>query len=309
MICDQLDHKSNRRLGRFEGESNAAYQAEDAISKSRLDVAAKSLRKYYARFVSRTIPSEITNELIVGQATHDALLLPELFASGYVTAPDDAPKRPSSSQINAKRPAPATLEAIDFWSKFDAEAAGKIQLTAEQYAVAERCADAVATHPIAGPLFCGGAPEVSYYAADDETGALIKCRVDYERLDMDAHVDLKTTTDASEDAFGRHAHKFRYPVQGVWYPHVVRCTGLQAPSRFIFVAVEKEEPHDVGVYYLDKDVREAAWAVAQRDRNRIVACQREYDRTGSKDAWPDAGFRPRPLKIPPYAIKDWKEAA
>ena len=58
------------------GMSNEAYHAYDGISKSGLDLIARSPAHYAYRTAS-----EPTRAMVIGSATHAAILEPEVFAS------------------------------------------------------------------------------------------------------------------------------------------------------------------------------------------------------------------------------------
>jgi len=292
---------------------NEIYHSSGGVSKSHLDTIAPECGgtplHYWARYVDPDRePRKRTAAMIEGDAIHKAVLQPELMESSFLVAPDDAPRRPSERQINAKKPSFETLDAIAWWDDFNARAAGKTMLSAEDYDMVMGCRDAVHRHPVAGPLLSGGRAETSYYAIDPETGTLIKCRLDYRKGNM--IIDLKSTLDASPEGFGKSASTYRYDVQSVWYPDVVKLATGEDTTHFIFVAVEKSPPHAIGVYYMPEQIDDGwtddtgAWRerlrpcavqarqAARRNLNDILECRR----TG---VWPDwTADRPRPLELP-----------
>jgi exodeoxyribonuclease VIII len=240
--------------------------------------------------------------MVIGTAIHAAILEPDSFAAGYVVAPEDAPPRPSSRQINAKKPSPDTIKAIEFWSDFTKEAAGKIIMEAETWANILGARDAVLTHPSVKGLFTRGEAEVSYFGIDPETGALVKCRPDYDRLNYDGMiVDVKSTQDASPEGFGGSATKFRYDVQDPWYRDVVDLAlGTQGVvEKFGFVAVESKPPFQVGLYYSTPEQLAFGRRMGRRDLRRILECT-------AANSWPDfaADKGPQPLRIRPFARRE-----
>ena len=72
-----------------------------------------------------------TESLLIGSAL-DCMRLDGLFSAMFTTVPPDAPRRPSKSQVNAKKPSPETLGAIAWWDKFQKENQGKTLLSTDQ---------------------------------------------------------------------------------------------------------------------------------------------------------------------------------
>lgn len=296
-------HRNILTPGLAPGMTNDAYQAADARSKSELDLIAppSSPLHYYAKRIDpKREPEKRTEALILGDAIHKAILEPDLVSQHFVAVPDDAPRRPSITQVNAKNPSPESRGSINYWRDFEAENVGKFILKPAEMKTVLACRDAVHRHPVARGLFVGGEAEQSYFAIDPETGEPIKCRLDYSLLEAEAMiVDLKTTEDASEFAFGHSARKYRYDGQAVWYPDVLAAAyGQPVAETFVFVAVEKDPPHAIGIYYYDyelgilgarrsgKEVR----AELRRDLKTIIKCREE-------NFWPDYGVEVKPLSV------------
>ena len=106
------------KTGLFAGISNAAYHAGDGISKSGLDLIARSPLHYFAKYRSPDRErDEPTEAMKLGTAVHSAVLEPESFASDYIVVPADAPRRPTTVQLNAKKPSDDTVIAIEWFSE------------------------------------------------------------------------------------------------------------------------------------------------------------------------------------------------
>jgi len=148
-------------------------------------------------------------------------------------------------------------------------------------------------HPVAAGLLQGGKAEQSFYAIDKETGELIKCRTDY--LAGDIIVDVKTTDDASPAGFGKSAANYRYPLQVAWYHDVLDAAFVEHPAHWVFLAVEKEPPYAIGLYFAQPEDIVRARPAGRRDFLRIV----EHKRSGE---WPDYGVEALPLQLPSW----WK---
>jgi hypothetical protein len=136
-----------------------------------------------------------------------------------------------------------------------ARAEDKVPVLVGDYVRAKAAARAVRNHPDAGPLFTGGAPEVSILWEDPETGVRCRGRLDYWHQGPGVVVDLKTTgRTASPRALPRMAADLGWHTQAAHYlAGLDALTGRRADLRFVHVLVEVDEPHLVSVVELDAD--------------------------------------------------------
>ena len=259
----------------FVDQTDDEYHQGPGISKSDLDLIARSPLHYWARKLDPERDTHGgTDAMVLGSAVHAAVLQPDLFASRYATIPDDAPRRPTDRQINAKAPSAETLSAVAFWRDFERANAGKELLTPDQFTTALRIRDSVLSDPLARRAFEGCRAEQSVHAIDPETGEHIKCRIDALQEGMGLIADLKTTEDASEDAFSRSVATYRYYIQQPWYQDVCKAAFGEAPPYWVFVAVEKKSPYAVAVYELEPADIALGRIHARRDLTRLLECRR-----------------------------------
>lgn len=217
--------------------------------------------------------------------------------------------------------------AVTLWSEVKEEwarnNAGRQVLTQDQWDQLHRMRDAVMAHPAARSLMtgCPGVAERSVYWVDDETGLLCRCRPDFWRNDG-VVVDLKTTEDASPEAFARSIAGWRYHVQHPFYLDGITSMQRQAeesmqaahpeafvPVRaFVFLAVEKDAcvvdgvAKGVAVYVLDAESVELGRAEYRHDLGQIAACR-------NLGAWPGYGDRIMPLSLPRWKLAQAAEGA
>lgn len=278
-------------------QTNDEYHSGPGISKSHLDtIWSSSPRHYWHKYLNpNREPEEKTEALILGDAIHSAVLEPDLFTKAFVMAPEEAPARPTSRQVNAKKPSESSIRQIAWWRDFDKEHAGRTVLRVEHYKACLAIRDAVHAHELAGPLLrAPGRSEQSFYAIDPETSELIKCRIDRLQADGSTVIDVKSTSDASPSAFGRSCADYRYPVQQAWYNRVLDTEFGEHPETWAFLAVEKDPPYAIGIYFAEPEVLARAEIAADRDFQRIVDCRR-------KGLWPDYGESPLPMAIPNWS--------
>lgn len=162
-------------------------------------------------------------------------------------------------------------------------AEGKVPLLTAEAELVDAMAAAVTAHPIASRLFTGGRPEVSLFWIDDATGVKCKARLDYlpeptkgRRLLVP---DLKSAVSAEPGEFSRNAARYLYVCQEDWYCDGIRALGIDEDPAFLFVAVEKAEPHVVTVGQFGDDDRKLAAALNDKARRIYAACL-------ATDTWP-----------------------
>ena len=209
--------------------SNAEYHATDAISSSAVKtVHGKSLAHWKARSNFTA-----TTAMAIGTCVHDMVLED---GQGVMRGPADR-------RGNAWKDAFA-----------DAEAGGKLLLTAGDYDLARNVADSVLFHPV-GQIMAGNdtVNEASFFATDPETGLELKCRPDSYRMSGGGIVyDIKTCQSSLPRDVARDVSTYSYALQAAFYLKVLRLAGYEA-NRFSFVFVEKTAPYAVNVSELSDD--------------------------------------------------------
>lgn len=190
-----------------------------------------------------------------------------------------------------------TVEADDWRGKAareerdNARAEGKVPLLVADMLRAKAMAHAVLTHPVAKAILSDGTPERSLFWQDETTGVTRRARLDWLR--DNAAVDLKTAADASPTGFAKAVATYSYHQQDDWYTEgVATLTGEVLP--FLFLVVEKEPPHLVGVYQLDEEARAIG-----RDRNRRALDV--YAECAATNTWPGYSTDIELLTLPRWA--------
>ena len=208
--------------------SNEEYHATDAISSSAVKtVHGKSLAHWKARSNFTA-----TTAMAIGTCVHDMVLED---GQGVMRGPADR-------RGNAWKDAFA-----------DAEAGGKLLLTAGDYDLARNVADSVLFHPV-GQIMAGNdtVNEASFFATDPETGLELKCRPDSFHKWNATVYDIKTCQSSLPRDVARDTNTYSYALQCAFYLKVLRLAGYEA-NRFSFVFVEKTAPYAVNVSELSDD--------------------------------------------------------
>lgn len=253
--------------------TNAEYHAHDSVSKSGLDLIARSPAHY--RYQP---PRERTRHLEIGTAVHAAILEPESFERDYLLLQDAADRRCSTyKQAAAARGGEYVLTSIE-----------------ADYVVG--MAESVRSHKHAGKrLAKPGRAELSVITTDPVTGVAVRCRFDY-LTDSGIPVDIKTARDARADAFSRAVHTYRYHTQAAFYADVWKWETGETLDRMEFIAVESSLPHAVMVHILDDEA-------LQEGRRLYREALNTYARCLDSGHWPAYADDAQYLCLPPWAVE------
>lgn len=281
---------TKQRLGLYRGMPFDVYHAVDAVSSSGLKTFARSPWHYRNR-----VEVKPTKSMLTGTLVHCALLEANALAARYVVTPDTAPPRPSIRQVNAKKPSPETVAAVQWWSDFQAQCEGKQIISADDYATMQAQVRAVQAEPELAKLLARGEGEVSLFWVDEATGLYCKARIDWLSLDGNAAkvLELKSTADESPSGFGRTAARLRYALQRAHYMAGVQAVGLQARS-WTWGAVSSKPPFLAVPYELTDELKE------QADDDRAELLQR-LAWCNANNKWPAYGEGVQLLDFPSYA--------
>ena len=258
---------------------NAEYHRHSAVSKSHLDLVARSPLHYWARYVDpNRVEPEPTPAMLLGTALHTHVLELDAWDARYVMAPEGIDRRTKQGKAE--------------WEAFTVAASGRTVISRSDAEQVMQMARAVYKHPAAAMLLnLPGAAETTHMWTDEATGLECKCRPDWLTSDGSIVVDLKTTEDASPAGFRKSISSWRYHVQAAWYlDGLERATG-QRPEQFIFVCVEKKPPHAVAVYAADAEMVATGMAQAVTDLALLAECK-------AADSWPSYSEQIELISLP-----------
>lgn len=253
--------------------SNKEYHATDAISSSDVKaVHSKSLAHWKHRATFKP-----TLAMAIGSAVHDMCL-----EGGENTVRGGADRRGKQ------------------WSEAfaDAEATGKLLLTAGDYDIARDVADSVLFHPVgakmAGPDTVN---EASFFAKCPMTGMDIKCRPDSYDDKTGVIFDIKTCQSSAPKDVEADIRKYGYALQAAWYMYVMQNAGYTA-DRFVFVFVEKTAPFAVNCCELTYEYID--WADVQMHK-----ALRDIKQANDTQVW-DTGYSTgiNAVDIPSWLAQD-----
>lgn len=171
---------------------------------------------------------------------------------------------------------------------------GRIALTQEQFNLAIRMRDAAYSHHAANTVLQQIKAEQTILWEDPETGALCKCRPDGESTRTGYLIDIKSTEDASPYGFGKSVANYRYDVQAAYYTDGYEHAHGIRPEGFVFIAIEKKAPYNVGVYFTTDEIM----AVGRRKYQKNLTT---YQECKLANKWPGYSSDFQPLILPAWA--------
>jgi len=239
---------------------------------------------------------EMSEPLLLGSALDCLILEPDAFIHKFIVEPDKAPKRPTAKQLETaiKKGDHAVIEAAAFWESFDEEANGKLLLSDDQNRRVLGMRDSLAADEKTADVwkYC----QKTVLQANLE-GFPCKGEVDLFANTTEFLFDLKTTRDASRNAFGKSAWDLGYHIQAAFYLKLCEALGLDKRA-FSFIAVENEEPYCVAAYTIDwtSDALQYAWKLCQQS---FVPLDYHFGR----NTWPDFGDF-EPITFPKYTRRE-----
>jgi len=285
MGCDaSVQGRSRRVLIMSERENRvittldpAEYHGLERLSSGGVKQMLRSPAHYRQWKDTPTIPSPAMQ---FGSAVHCMVLEPHKVEQVIAVMPDDAPDKRSNS-------------GKAWHAEFALNCAGKVVLSAEDNARAERTARAIIESP-GFRIIGAGNFETSLLWRDPHSNVLCKARPDFFASDGAICVDLKTCTDASREAFKRQLWNLRYDIQAAFYLEGMFAGLGVLPHSFVWAVVETELPHGVAWYRIGHGALEIA-------RADITNAMFAYAECVASDRWPSYAADIQEISLPPWA--------
>lgn len=274
--------------------TNEEYHADTSrISKSGLDKIAKSPAHYYAKYLdpNRDVEKR-TDALVIGTAVHSAILEPDDFKSRYATIDDTK----IVNEIGGAKP--RSTSKYKEWYAEQLELIGNKEIIAySEFNYCDLIRSKVRQHPTAGALLASGYAEQTFHFEEPISGAPCKFRPDWLNMQNNVIVDIKTTDDASPRRFARSVEKYRYHVQDAFYSDgLYHSQGIQIDG-FVFIAVEKQAPYNVGVYVLPEGGTQRGRELYQENCIKYMECRKS-------GIWPGYSDQIEELKLSQWATSE-----
>ena len=268
-------------VGVYQDIPMVEYAIWDAANYSTLKMFKRSAAHAREHMIN---PMEQTAAMALGSATHAAVLEPEAFRSDYAVAPK-LDRRFKKDKL--------------IWAKFLEDNKDREVLTEKEFYQCQNMAKMGLKNPVVAELLKNpGYREFSFVWVDEDTEVLCKARVDhFGRLWGNAVIaDLKTTEDASENAWKRDVVKYQYHTQAAFYLDGLDAVSPSIERKFIWIAIEKEPPYAVAIYEPDAATLDKGRRMYRNYLRQWVACH-------SSGVWPGYPEGIQPLLLPDWALR------
>lgn len=254
------------------------YRASDGVSQSALKWMEQTPAHFYYAITHPTEPTPamelgtLVDHLVFGTALRWAL-------SPY----DEFRNKESKEWRDAQRDARVMI------------------VTQARLELANAMVESIRRRPVVqGFLQDGGQAQVAAYAMlqpSDESLQPMQCKglIDYLPKSTFSVVDLKTTTDASPDAFSRHALSLGYDVQAAIYLDLLAANGQEGLDWY-WIVVESAPPHEVATYQAPPDLIARGRARYRHYLSRLARCI-------ETDSWPGYPDQIQMMPVPNWALK------
>lgn len=268
--------------------TNESYHADTShISKSGMDLIERSPAHYWARYLDpNRVPEPPKKHFVVGSITHTAILEPQYLEQHYFIL-DDAAK---VAEIGGGNPR-GTTRYKEWKAEELQKANGRQEVSIDDWNKVRRMREQVFSHQGAAYLLQQGYAEQSFFFTEPSAGAPCKIRPDWLNHHVRWAVDVKTTDDASPAGFGKSFFNFGYDKQAALILDGLALIEGMPWEGIAFIAVEKEPPHAVAVYYATADDIE-------RGRIRYRGNLQTYMECRERGQWPAYSQGVEPIMRP-----------
>ncbi len=273
-------------FGIVRGETIQSYHANPAISSTQLLDMRPTPQFFYQKHVAKTLPREERKEFDLGNGAHWLILEGRAaLEERTVLQPLTYPVLNKLGDETDRKP---WTYAANYCKDWRAAQAGKVILSAEDFATIDRMAAAVGENPDAVALLSGGESEVTFRVqhpafavqarADHwhEKGVTLSTGFESRRV----IADLKTCE--TIERFKRDFFIHRYLARAAFYQEVERdAVGSTDLARFAWVALEKSAPFRCEVF-------EAEDADMELGRAEALSLLMELRKCIQTNEWPNS---------------------
>jgi len=242
---------------------------------------------------------EPSPSLILGRAAHALILGDEVFDEHFIYVPDDAPPRPTATQVAAfertGKWSDSAAPRAEFWDAFDARAEGRHLLTADQSEKIVYMAESLAANPQCVELLRSDLIEISMIWQDAPTGIWVKSRPDCLPTNGADVSDLKTIAPKGADfrlavqrATTDHGYYIQMALALMGAEEVLGATAADCALVFL----QTTEPYECAPLFIDQDTLYLGRVLIRHALDTMARCLETGD-------WPGIGVDPVTYALPP----------
>ncbi len=307
-LIREVIEKSGGKGFAMKGISNEDYHAGPGLSST--DIKSLVNGTVAAWEHRKANPEAPTPALRLGNAIHTYILEKDVFWDRYCLM-KDSPEAPSRSTKIGKAE----------WEAFCKSGGGELELTSDEWKavwikwrhpdfkkdiisledlqIIEGIATSVQNHPLVSQIIAQGESEVTLYWIDQATDILCKARTDRLNKEWPCIPDLKSTEDASLDAFEHSITQYDYHVSAFWYLWGAREVFQFDFLNFVYIPCEKKPPYLVTLYTADEGSLSVGEGIA---RAGLLIYKRYLDQKKKGETWTGHSLDPKAAGIRPYAF-------
>lgn len=254
------------------------YHDSEGISRSGIMLFKRSPLHYWNKYNNENRNNESTSSQIFGNAFHSYILENDSFYDRYYVL-DKIDKRTKTGK--------ALMEEIK------TEHSNKEIISIDDFEKIKRMEEQLKNDKYAQELISGAQVEKSIFWRDKKTNILCKARPDIWHKNMVC--DIKTTVDASPQAFQRSLSNYGYHIQAAMIKDGILNIENIEIKEYIFIAIETIEPYAIGIYILDQEA-------LKRGHLEYKMLLEDYRDHLGKDLkiWPS--YKPSIVSLPAYYI-------
>jgi hypothetical protein len=260
------------------------YHALDRISASGVPHILRS-PDHYRHW--RQSPAEPTEAMLLGTIIHMGVLEPKRFAEKlWVWEKPDGRAKADEKKAREEEHTAARI-------------AGNLVVERETYKAAVQVVYAIQAHPAAAALLKHANTEVTMLWHEVNHGIGCKARLDAVNMAgpyKGIIVDVKSTRDASREAFRRSMAQHFYHAQAAMYWRAHESCLHASPQGFAWICAETDPPYGVAVYVIDTP----SLMKGQADLERAMGI---YARAVHTNRWPGYPLDVQPLGLPRWALR------
>ena len=145
------------------------------------------------------------------------------------------------------------------YAEFEEKSGNKTVITEDQFNLVDQMQIAVFDHPEARRLL-GNCTDSEHVRVFEYEGEKCKAKIDAVDRSRATIVDIKTTADASPQAFVKQSANYLYHMQLAWYAKSMDSFCVDA----YIIAIENTPPHAVAVYIFDAEALRVGWRLCER---------------------------------------------
>lgn len=138
--------------------------------------------------------------------------------------------------------------------------------------------------------------ECSHYLEDDETGLLLKTRLDLG-IPRTLIGDVKTTSDCGQYAWSKRLYDGGHHIQAAMALDIQNKVESCAIENVFHIVVEQQPPHDCALYYLGKPTLQLGYRQYRKAVTTLAKCL-------ERDEWPGKVSGINEINVPSWALNE-----